>query len=92
MFSYWSHEKSYDAFFEDSDQIYRVYQERKLPNGEISTSASTFFRLGQSLSNEFSGTESVLRMHLPGQNTSIQYEDNIFSQEGMMGVENNFFE
>ncbi|MDN3205589.1 ABC transporter permease [Algoriphagus sediminis] len=92
IFSYWSYERSYDTFYSDADRIYRVYQEVELPNGEISTSASTFSRVGQSLSSEFSGAESVLRMHLNGQNTSLQYGETILSQDGMMGVENNFFE
>lgn len=92
IFSYWSYEKSYDTFYEDADRIHRVYQEFALPNGEISSSASTFSRVGQSLSSEFSGAESVLRMHLNGQNTSLLYGETILSQDGMMGVENNFFE
>ncbi len=92
IFSFWSYEKSYDKFHSHLDQIYRVSELKKLENEVISASASTYSRVGEKLRNDFAGAEAVLRIHPLAQNTSIQFEETIFQQDGILGVETGFFD
>ncbi len=92
IFSYWAFEKSFDNFYSDSEKIYRISQEKSLENGGSTFSASTFSKVGQELRTSFSNTESVLRIHRSGQNTSIQAGENLIAQEGIIGAETSFFD
>ena len=92
IFSYWSQQNSYDQFHSDFDRIYRISEEKILENGSLVSSASTYSKVGEKLKNDFAGALAVLRMHRASQNTSIQYGEEVFVQEGILGVENSFFD
>lgn len=92
IFSYWSYEKSFDKFHVDSSRIFRVSQEKNIENEPVSASATTYSRVGQKLSSNFAKAEAVLRMHRLAQNTSIQFEETIFKQDGIIGAETGFFD
>lgn len=92
IFSYWSFENSYDNFHPEAEKIVRISQEKSLENGGSSSSASTFSKVGQELRSSFTDSESVLRIHRSGQNTSIQNGESVIIQEGIIGAEITFFE
>lgn len=92
IFSYWAFEKSYDTFHTSSEKIYRISQEKILEIGGSSSSASTFSKVGQELRSKYSDSESVLRIHRSGQNTSIQADGTSIAQDRIIGAESTFFD
>ncbi|MEN2281413.1 ABC transporter permease [Algoriphagus sp. SE2] len=92
IFSYWAFEKSFDNFHADSKKIFRIHQEKSLENGGSSFSARIYSKAGEELRNSFSNTESVLRIHKAGQNTSIKAGENLIAQDGIIGAETTFFD
>jgi putative ABC transport system permease protein len=86
---YVADELSYDKFFSNSEQIFRVAQHAKWENGKMDL-ALTSPPFAVALKNEFPDVEEAVRINIEGGDL-INYGNKSFSQEDIWFAENTFF-
>ena len=75
-FQYIHNEWTYDTFHENLYRIYRVYEIRKNPNGEIRNSARVPTPLAAALKRDFPEIEKVVRFR--EEESVVRYKDKMF--------------
>ena len=75
-FRYIHIEWTYDTFHENLDRIYRIYEIRKNPNGEIRNSARVPTPLAAALKRDFPEIEKVVRFR--EEESVVKYKDKMF--------------
>ncbi|MDO6435923.1 ABC transporter permease [Cyclobacterium sp. 1_MG-2023] len=87
---YVADELSYDKFFSNSDQIFRVVQHSNWDNGKMEI-ALTSPPFAVALKNKFPEVKEAVRINIEGGDL-INYGNKSFSQEDIWLAENTFFE
>ncbi|MFC1887223.1 ABC transporter permease [Candidatus Cloacimonadota bacterium] len=91
IFSYLSQETSYDKFFQDSERIYRVAMKARISERYMET-ASVMPALIPNMKEHFAEVEDgtrILRLPRP---IFMSYGENGFYEEGVLCVDQNFFD
>jgi putative ABC transport system permease protein len=85
----WVHDEwSYDRHFEHADDLYRVIEKQKSPNGEVSLYAPTLSAVAPALKNEYPEIIRSSRiMHTP---LTLKKKDE-FIEETVVAVDKDFF-
>ncbi|MEM9831184.1 MAG: ABC transporter permease [Bacteroidota bacterium] len=83
-------ELSYDRFHEHADRIYRITSKADL--GEQSFHfASSNAHLGEVLIDELLEVERVTRIDVPTGEVAVQYQDQLYAENGVLKVDSSFF-
>ncbi len=91
IFDFVSKEWSFDKFHPEYESIYRVKQTIKRPDLPVVESATTFSAVAAELSSSYPSIQTITRIHKPSGDAVLQYDDLLFREEGILGVDSSFF-
>ncbi len=87
-------EFSFDRFYEDSEQIYRVCVDRQYPNRQVNFAASPA-PMAQALMNDLPDIINAVRLFSPNatQNRTwqVRYNEKVFEESSVLYVDSTFF-
>ena len=88
-----SYEFSYDKFYDQHEQIYRVSLDHYYPHDAYQNStAVSFYPIGSELLNQFPEVENFTRVSFKRRNTVIEVGDKAFQEDDFYVVNPSFFE
>jgi putative ABC transport system permease protein len=91
IFEYVSNELSYDKFHASYENIYRIKKEIKQEGNPKVESATTFSRVAYELKETIPGIEEVTRINKASGNIIVEYDENIFREDNVIGTDPSFF-
>lgn len=83
-------EWNYDKFHRDYAHIYRIQQEIER-EGVLTESATTFSSMAPVLQATYPGVIAGCRLHRVSGSATVEYENQIFREENLLGVDSSFF-
>ncbi len=90
ILQYVAYERSYDAFHEDADSIYRIRFEVQRNNAQVTQAATTFPAVGLALKADFPEVEAVARATRRYGGGVVRYEDRAFREQEIFHVDPSF--
>lgn len=88
-----SYEFSYDTFYDQHEQIYRVSLDHYYPHDAYQNStAVSFYPIGSELRNQYPEVENFTRVSFKRRNTVIEVGDKRFQEDDFYVVNPSFFE
>jgi len=88
-----SHEFSYDKFYENHENIYRVSLDHYYPHDAYQNSTATsFYPIGSELMNQYPEIEKYTRISSKRRNTIIKVGDKSFQEDDFHIINPSFFE